>query len=294
MKVYKITVTVCLVLALICGITYFVRQKTNLKHDARSNTECKTNQRIFDYHDVLTDDEENNLLDLIEEYEDAAGMDIVIVTLDNKTDFSYIEGETGTINRNIQYFTEMFTDYYMFGWEKWEPVTGRTYKYEAGTSVVIAANWDTGDAWMCTSGRALERIDDDEASDIVQAGCEYLRDDPEKGFEIMLDDTYKAMKGSSSAALSHASSVMSVAGIFAALLITIIFFAVNYSKKAAKKTTNASTYVRSGNAKLLDRRDIFMNKHVTSVRINTNSGGGGGGGGSHSGGGHHGGGGGHF
>jgi uncharacterized membrane protein YgcG len=86
--------------------------------------------------------------------------------------------------------------------------------------------------------------------------------------------------------------------LVAAIVFSIIFFAVNMSKKAGKNTTTATTYVNGGNAQMLDRYDRFVTKKVTSVRIESSSGGGGGhGGGGHvggGGGGSHGGGGGHF
>ena len=58
--------------------------------------------------------------------------------------------------------------------------------------------------------------------------------------------------------------------------------------KLVKDTTTASTY-SDGNAKELDRRDIFIRKEVTSVTIQSSSGGSGGsgGGGGHGGGGSH-------
>ena len=73
-----------------------------------------------------------------------------------------------------------------------------------------------------------------------------------------------------------------------ALVAAIIFFAVNYSKKAGKDTTTASTY-SNGNAEILDRRDIFIRKEVHSVKIQSDSGSSGssGGGGGHGGGGSH-------
>ena len=58
----------------------------------------------------------------------------------------------------------------------------------------------------------------------------------------------------------------------------IAFFIVNYSKKAGKDTTTASTYSK-GNAQILDKRDIFIRKEVHSVQIQSDSGGSGGGGG---------------
>ncbi|MFR5027781.1 MAG: hypothetical protein ACLTDF_02520 [Coprococcus sp.] len=55
---------------------------------------------------------------------------------------------------------------------------------------------------------------------------------------------------------------------------------INYSKKAGKDTTTASTY-SDGNAQIIDRRDIFI-RAVHSVKIQSSSdssGGSGGGGG---------------
>ncbi len=73
-------------------------------------------------------------------------------------------------------------------------------------------------------------------------------------------------------------------------MLAIIFFIINYSKKAGKDTTTASTY-SDGNAQIIDRRDVFIRKEVHSVRIQSSSGGSGGSGG---GGGGHGGASGHF
>ena len=47
----------------------------------RTNTDCLTDERVFDYADVLSDDEENSLRDLIAEKEDVIGCDIVLVTI---------------------------------------------------------------------------------------------------------------------------------------------------------------------------------------------------------------------
>ena len=44
----------------------------------RTNTECLTDERVFDYADVLSDDEEKSLRDLIAEKEGEIGCDILI------------------------------------------------------------------------------------------------------------------------------------------------------------------------------------------------------------------------
>ena len=47
----------------------------------RTNAECTTTQRVFDYADVLTDREEKKLESLIAKREKQTGCDIVLVTL---------------------------------------------------------------------------------------------------------------------------------------------------------------------------------------------------------------------
>ena len=47
----------------------------------RTNTQCKTEERVFDYADVLTDAEEDALRQMIAEKQDEIGCDIVLVTI---------------------------------------------------------------------------------------------------------------------------------------------------------------------------------------------------------------------
>ena len=97
----------------------------------------------------------------------------------------------------------------------------------------------------------------------------------------MISKTQKAMAGS-----GHGINFLSPFICFVvSLVLSIIFFCINYSKKAGKDTTTASTY-SDGNAQIIDRRDIFIRKEVHSVKIQSSSdssGGSGGGGGEHGG-----------
>jgi uncharacterized membrane protein YgcG len=294
MKKYKITILIMLVIAIFSTGLYFIISYKNKAHGVRTNTECTTTDRIFDYHNVLSDSEKSSLNELISECENKVGMDIVILTIDNDTDESLL----GTANNSnyyvgeyadIQRVAESFCDYYKFGWEDWNSYSSSGTV--ASSSIVIAANWDTGDAWICTSGKAKYRIGDTEAEAIVQEGCHYLRKNPEKGFSIMIKQATKLMGGNN----SDNDLLKPWQSLVAAVVFSIIFFAVNMSKKAGKNTTTATTYVSGGNAQMLDRYDRFVTKKVTSVRIESSSGGGhSGGSGGGGGGGSHGGGGGHF
>lgn len=264
-------------------LIYVVKTNSNLKHDDRSNAQCLTTQRLFDYADKLTDSEESELLSDMEKLEDKTGMDVVVAIIDDDTDLSDAGINDLYDTRTV---AEQFCDYYKFGWEDWSTNNGT-----ATSSIVVVTNWGDNvgytNAWMCTSGRAKSLIGDVEAQDIVDDGCEILRSNPLEGYQRMLDGALTAMKngGGSGPLLEWWMCII------ASLVISVIFFVVNFSKKAGKDTTNASTY-SEGNAQVLDRRDIFIRKEVHSVKISSESSGGHGGG-SH-GGGSHGGGGGHF
>jgi uncharacterized membrane protein YgcG len=285
MKKYKIAILIFVGLAILCGVFYAIRQKTGLSHGARTNTQCTTDERVFDYDNVLSDSEEDELRAIISEYEDKLGIDIAVVTLNYQTDFSYM-GVTS--NYDLQYLTECFVDYYRFGWENWTDVSNKYYRYECGASMVIAANWDAGELWICTSGKVMEKIDDYTASEIAEDGANYLRKNPVKGYKTMFKDAKRYMVGNGSVEFRENCEIMTSWGsILVALIATAIFFGMNYSKKAAKKTTNASTYVEGGAADILERQDVLFDRRVTSVRINTGGGGPGGGGGSGGGGGTH-------
>ena len=287
MKKFLVTMFVILGIGILCFIMYSVKSKANLKHDARSNEDCMTNERVFDYADKLSDSEEETLRSDIEELENLVGMDVVIVTVDQNTDLSEFGASAtgGDIEYNTKEIAEKICDTYRFGWEEWPDGTYLNGK-DASTSVVIVANWQPTDryVYLCTSGKARKRISDSKAVSITKYGGKKLREDPFTGFERILKKTKSAMK-SSGGGINFLSGPICA---LVALVAAIIFFAVNYSKKAGKDTTTASTYSK-GNAEVLDRRDIFIRKEVHSVKIQSDSGSSGssGGGGGHGGGGSH-------
>lgn len=276
MKKYRNFIIILVIIAIASIAGYNVLNKARNRQRERTNDDCKITERLFDYADKLNDREEAKLRDLIAEYEQKLSMDIVIITLEDGEDFSDI-GLGSKYYGSSQTLSETFCDYYMVGWEDWS-----TNHYQATTSIVIAANWTTGDAWMCTSGRAKNQISNSRVSDVVQGGCEFLRNDPLRGFTFMIEKTAKAMQGFPVIPIPVV--------VLGCIIISAIFFAANYSKPAGKNTTTCETYVEGGAAKILNRQDVFIRKTVTHRTISSSSGGGGGGGG----GGSHGGGGGHF
>lgn len=282
MKAYKSVVITAILVAVLSLTGYYVIRKERTEKRERTNHDCRITERLFDLNDKLSEYEEEYLRDLITECEETLSMDIVIITIDSGMDLSPI-GLSYDYYGSSQELAEYVCEYYKLGWEDWS-----TNHNEPTSSIVIVANWTTGDAWMCTSGRAMSAISDSEASSIVQKGCRYLRYEPLKGFEIMLNDSVSAITGVSSKTRGKL-----VYAVIAAMAISLIFFLMNFSKRAGRDTTTCETYVEGGQANVLQRQDVFLRKHVTQTTISS-SGGSGGGGGHSSGGGSHGGGGGHF
>lgn len=288
LKKFVIAMIVLLGIGIVLFGIYIAKSKANMKHEARNNTECRTNERVFDYADKLSDSEEEELRNDIKELEDLVGMDVAVVTVDQDTDLSEFGASAtgGNIESNTKDIAEKICDTYRFGWEEWPTGTyldGR----DASTSVVIVANWQPTDryVYLCTSGKARERISDSKAVSITKYGGKKLREDPFTGFERILKKTKSAMKSSGGGIDFISLPVCALV----ALVASIIFFAVNFSKKAGNDTTTASTYSK-GRAQVVDKRDIFIRKEVHSVKIESSSGGGGsssGGGGGHGGGGSH-------
>ena len=235
---------------------------SNLKHDARSNTECRTDQRVFDYADKLTGNEEQSLEKKIAKWEDKTGMDIVVMTIDNAQAQSmfgtYMDDTYYEEFEAIKTVAKSFSEQERFGWENWEynPQSNRSTSdgYVPSDSIIIAANYEAGDVWMSTTGtRVRARISDSKASSLTEKGGKYLREDAEKGFATMIQGAVQCMKSSSGGGLKIPPFYI----VILVLICGAIFFITNMSKKAGETTTNLNSYVY-GNALVLDRWDIFV------------------------------------
>ena len=85
-KTYRNIIVGVLVAGLILGglglfLKYGVFQGMMTSKQARTNTQCLTQERIFDEANVLTDAQEESLFELLSEKEQMTGMDIVLLTI---------------------------------------------------------------------------------------------------------------------------------------------------------------------------------------------------------------------
>ena len=282
-KIPLIIFTVFLVVGIACKIITNNRPKVEF---VRNNTECKIEERVFDYADKMTDEEEAALRGTIREAELRCGLDIIVLTLDETLE-DYAKSYESVIGyvEPYQYtmvYADNFYDEYAFGFDK-----------PHGDGVILVDNWyresDGGVySWMSTSGRAEDDFEQDDIDYVLDMCLDYVEDDPAYAYTYFVELVADHMDPNYSLAKDM--------GMFSAiigLIVGVIFFFINRGGKIGNKTVESKAYVKKQNTKVLERQDIFITKTMTRKKIETqnNKSGGGGshisaGGHSHGGGGH--------
>ena len=245
-------------IVLVVFIVALIMKKPNEeKVYTRTNTQCKTEERVFDYADVLTDAEEDALRQMIAEKQDEIGCDIVLVTI---SDPDYA-GDNAMMN-----YADDFYDDNMFGYdEPW------------GDGALYLDNFlgiGNSYSWFSTCGRVENRYSSSMIYDLIDDICYNVNHDPFGSYQLYINSLANTMSSNSS--LDVEIPTFAIWGV--AALITLIYILVCINRNVGRKTTDANTYVAGGHAQFPDQRDVFISKHTTSRKIQTNSGGGGGGG----------------
>lgn len=249
----------------------------------RTNTECTTTERVFDYGDVLTDKEEAKLRKLIAKREKQTGCDIVLVTLkESLKDYARAIDPNVRYSEFVKIYAEQFYEDNNFGYDK-----------ANGDGVILVDNWYREDdgriyTWFCTTGKVKSAYSDVDIDHLLDNVYVYVEKNPYRAYETYVNDFYHDMMGINVVHVNVPRFVPWLIGIIA----TVIFTIINLAGKKGVKTTTANTYVNGMEPRFRVREDRFLRKSVTQRKIESSSSGGSHGGhSSHSGGGSHGGGG---
>lgn len=238
----------------------------------RNNALCTSEQRVFDYADLLTDEEETRLETLIAITEAECGADIVIVNLNSSLEeFAHNYDPYARVEDYIMIFADEFYESYAFG-----------YDAPYGDGVIFVDNrCHEADGymydWISTTGRVEWAYSEDMIDDILWDTEEYLDENAYKAYETFVKRFKKDMQAEDGMTFVFSDVYIVIPGI-----ITLIFCLATRHKKG-KKTTTEKTFL--GYQQMNDTRDVFIRKSVSSRRIQTSSSSGGGG--SRSGGGGH-------
>lgn len=254
-----------LFIILLCMLAVYgvlVYKKGGQNEYVRTNTSCKTQERVFDYGDKLTDQEEDALRRLIAKREAQIGCDIVLVTLNEPV---------GDSMYALRDYADDFYDENQFGYDKaW------------GDGVLLVDNWYSygdynGDTWLSTAGRVERKYSNGMINSLLDYVCEVVNANPYDAYTRYVNRVYEDMSGASFVFLRLKNNVI----LAIALVVTVLYLLINLSLEKGKKTTTAKTYMVSGNSYLRDKQDVLLTKNVTRRIIQTSSSGGSSGGGGH-------------
>lgn len=285
---FKIPLVIIAIMAIVAlGLRMF-HGSTSSETAVSSNLERTVSERVFDYGEVLTDEEEDLLREQIQEAEFATKSDIVLVTLNESLEeyAAQYEDSIGYVEPSewVMVYADNFYDEHKFG-----------YDQAHGDGVLFLDNiFRESDgsiySWMSTSGRVEDYFSSSMIDDVLTTGFSYFDASAYFAYSTLISEYEKKMLNSQEGSISRYLSFKVV--LIVSLIITAIYLFVNLSGKIGKKTVNGRTYVQGGQPNLRHREDRFINKTVTKTKIETSSSSGGGGhhtssgGHSHGGGGH--------
>lgn len=246
--------------------------------------EFDNTQYVFDYAEVLTDDEELELQYRCEKLSEKLDMDVVIVSARDRGDKSDVE---------------YADDFYDYGGYK-----------ESGILYLIDED-DGGGVYFSTCGLAMVYLDDYDIEDLIDAvwdefanydyfgsAEDYLKyvedvigdrkkqnafekledawydggyDDYEDFWYDYEDEIYDAYEGNLFTGLQNIGVCFLIALIVAG--VTVLIMCISSSTKV---TVNSRTYMEKGSFKMLHQFDRYTHTTTTSHKVDTSSGGSGG------------------
>lgn len=267
-KIVFIALGVLLIVTVVTTLT-----KGNIKYD-RKNDKAPT-QRVYDYAEVLTQEQEDELEKLIAKRENQIGCDIVLVTINESLYEKYgiTEDTDANWERCITRYAEDFYQDNGFGYD--EPGID-------GDGALLLHNWypDEKGSHLTHGGRVWEHYDDDMIGEVLDEVYYRALSNPYDAYRYYIEDMYNEMSGKGNA-------IPPVMILLCAVLVSGIFVCMHIKSKEGTKTTTETTYVENNSIKYNIKRDELKNKYVTSRVIPKSSSGGSGGGGGRSSGGSH-------
>lgn len=239
------------VLIVICvGVGIYAANKPSVVE----NTNVPS-QRVFDYADRMTDQEEKALSEFIRQCELEKKIHIVLVT-ENR----FIEYGEEYLAMNL---ADEFYDDHNFGFDKVHGDGFLIYDFYAGP----------GDsyAWLSTCGDVERDFDDEDIDEVLSC---------------ISDSDYLDYKSAIRKAVNLYDSKFLggiggyVVAVIIGVIVAFIFAASNLAQKKAAVTTTPGTYL-SAQPVFNGKVDNFLRKNVVATKIETSSSGRSGGGGGH-------------
>lgn len=277
-----------------------VAQNGQWYYDSPNTERVYGDQRVFDYGDQLTDDEEKELEAYIHEAEKKTVCDIVIVTLNEslenyEPEYRSRYDMTITPDKWVMVYADKFWEDNRFGYNCPQALDGKT---DTGDGVLLVDNvfrepkTNKVYTWMCTTGKVEEYY----YSFMIDEDLDKFYEQIDSNYYLACRDFIDAFVRRMEPVDAEMPSLFHIFPMIVGALIVLIYCKTDRSFVLNKKRINDETYMVKDSYRVLESKDFLTNKNVTTrytpPSSSSSSGGGGGGhhvsggGGSHGGGGH--------
>lgn len=256
-RIWFIALGVLFVVAVSAAFAKNVLHNKTERHNMQAPTE-----RVYDYADMLTDEEEEELRKLIAQKEAQIGCDLVLVTICQPVEGSQAQEEYGyrytSWEKNMQDIADDFYDNNQYG-----------YNVPYGDGALILDNSYSGQAGthLSTSGRIFDKFGNYEINRALDRVDIYIDSYPYKAYCSCINYIADEMSGKN----SGAGGIVLMLALIVPIIAAGSFVATHLRSKEGKKTTTVTTYVSGGKPVMNQQRDDFVRKHVTQRRIQTSS-----------------------
>ena len=256
----KILTSIFLVLKLITTVCVN-GSTTNVNN---STPKVDASEKVYDFADLLTDNEEKIIYDKIQTFIKTYNMDLAVVTINEN-------------NKNSQAdYADDFYDYNDFGLN------------EHHDGLLFLIDMENSQYYISTTGEAIRMYDDYRIEGILDYIESYMINGnyyeatvsfinkissyADSGIPTSNKNTYIDETGD----IVYIKKINIFASIILSGIITLVVILILVNKnKMIKKAEDAYRYVDKNNINITQRNDQFITTHTTSVIISSSSGGGG-------------------
>ncbi len=237
-RIWFIVLGIVFALWVVIGITHL------LKASPRRGNDSAPIERVYDYAEVLSAKEEENLRQLIAETEEKIQCDIVLVTMKQQVGISDYEWE-----KNMRNLADDFYDQNNYGYDKVH-----------GDGVLLLDNWyeGQGGSWLSTCGRVYEQFGNADIDEVLDAVYYEVEDNPYRAYRTYIEKISYKMDG---------DIPFPVFLLLIPVVVMFVFVAVKMKSSFGKDTVTVNEYVAGGRPEFRGRSDQLVNKFVTRRHI---------------------------
>lgn len=256
-RIWFIVLGILFVVAVLAAFVRNMQRSTVERRNMQAPAE-----RVYDYADMLTDEEEEELRNLIAEKEALIGCDLVLMTICQPVEGSQAQEEYGyrytNWEMNMQDIADDFYDNNKYG-----------YDAPHGDGALILDNSYSGQAGthLSTSGKVFAKFGDSEIDQALDRVDIFIDSSPYKAYRSCINYIADEMSGK----VSGFGGVVFLLALFVPIIVAGSFVATHLRSKEGKNTTTATTYIAGGKPTLNQQQDDLIRKHVTQRRIETSS-----------------------